>query len=301
MQEGSLRCDANVNVHVPQPGGGFAATPIVEVKNLNSFRAVERATKFEAQRQYEQFLADGKKLGDKGVSKATAGWDEHRGVTVVQRRKEEAADYRYFPEPDLVPVRVDDAWLARTRAAMGELPSALRVRLAKEYGLSAYDANVLTGQGRAVAAYFEETAKRCGDAKAAANWVTNQVLATLKERKLDIAAFPLSAERLAGLIAEQKATGVSRQLAGEVYARMLEAGGSAKEVMAQLGVQATDAGQLLAIVRDAIAANPQAVADFKKGKAAAANRIKGAVMKQTKGAANPEVVERILMEELQKA
>jgi aspartyl-tRNA(Asn)/glutamyl-tRNA(Gln) amidotransferase subunit B len=301
MQEGSLRCDANVNVHVPQPGGGFAATPIVEVKNLNSFRAVERATKFEAQRQYEQFLADGKKLGDKGVSKATAGWDEHRGVTVVQRRKEEAADYRYFPEPDLVPVRVDDAWLARTRAAMGELPSALRVRLAKEYGLSAYDANVLTGQGRAVAAYFEETAKRCGDAKAAANWVTNQVLATLKERKLDIAAFPLSAERLAGLIAEQKATGVSRQLAGEVYARMLEAGGSAKEVMAQLGVQATDAGQLLAIVRDAIAANPQAVADFKKGKAAAANRIKGAVMKQTKGTANPELVQQILLDELAKA
>jgi aspartyl-tRNA(Asn)/glutamyl-tRNA(Gln) amidotransferase subunit B len=300
MQEGSLRCDANVNVHVPQ-SGGFAATPIVEVKNLNSFRAVERATKFEAQRQYEQFRADGKKLGDQGVSKATAGWDEHRGVTVVQRRKEEAADYRYFPEPDLVPVLVDDAWLKRTRAETGELPSALRVRLAKEYGLSAYDANVLTSQGRTVAAYFEETAKRCGDAKAAANWVTNQVLATLKERKLDIAAFPLSAERLAGLIAEQKATGVSRQMAGEVYARMLEAGGSAREVMAQLGVQATDAGQLVAIVRDAIAANSQAVADFKKGKAAAANRIKGAVMKQTKGAANPEVVERILMEELQKA
>src|SRR5207302_5538994 len=104
MQEGSLRCDANINIHIPQADGQFAATPIVEVKNLNSFRAVERAMKFEAQRQFEQFLADGRKLGDKGVSKATAGWDEHRGVTVVQRRKEEAADYRYFPEPDLVPV-----------------------------------------------------------------------------------------------------------------------------------------------------------------------------------------------------
>jgi aspartyl-tRNA(Asn)/glutamyl-tRNA(Gln) amidotransferase subunit B len=301
MQEGSLRCDANVNVHVPQPGGVVAATPIVEVKNLNSFRAVERAMKFEAQRQYSEFLADGRKLGDKGVSKATAGWDEHRGVTVMQRRKEEAADYRYFPEPDLVPVLVDEAWLERTRAEMGELPSALRVRLARDYGLSAYDANVLTGQGRAVAAYFEETAKRCGDAKAAANWVTNQVLATLKERKQDIADFPLSPERLAGLIAEQKATGLNRQMAGEVYARMLETGGTAKEVTAQLGIQATDTSQLVAIVRQAIAENAQAVADFKKGKAAAANRIKGAVMKQTKGTANPELVQQILMEELQKA
>jgi aspartyl-tRNA(Asn)/glutamyl-tRNA(Gln) amidotransferase subunit B len=198
-------------------------------------------------------------------------------------------------------VLVDEAWLERTRAEMGELPSALRVRLAQEHGLSAYDANVLTGQGRAVAAYFEETAKRCGDAKAAANWVTNQVLATLKERKQEVADFPLSAERLAGLIAEQKATGLNRQMAGEVYARMLETGGTAKEVIAQLGIQATGKDQLVAVVRQAIAENAQAVADFKKGKAAAANRIKGAVMKQTKGTANPELVQQILMEELQKA
>src|SRR5947208_4100005 len=113
MQEGSLRCDANVNIHVPENGGRFAATPIVEVKNLNSFRAVERAMKYEAQRQYDEFQKTGKKLGE--ASKATAGWDDARGITVVQRRKEEASDYRYFPEPDLVPVEVDDAWRERIR------------------------------------------------------------------------------------------------------------------------------------------------------------------------------------------
>src|SRR5437588_11069282 len=158
MQEGSLRCDANVNVHIPKPDGSVAATPIVEVKNLNSFRAVERATKYEAQRQYEQFRQDGKKWGDPGVEKATAGWDDARGVTLMQRRKEEASDYRYFPEPDLVPVAVDEAWQARVRAGLGELPAVLRQRLGVQYHLSAYDADVITRQGRDFAAYFEDVA-----------------------------------------------------------------------------------------------------------------------------------------------
>src|SRR5205085_1304785 len=166
MQEGSLRCDANVNIHIPTraSGGsnapGFVATPITEVKNLNSFRAVERAMKYEAERQYEEFQRTGKKLGE--VAKATAGWDENRGVTVVQRRKEEASDYRYFPEPDLVPVEVGDAWLERVRAAIGELPAAQRRRLLEQYGLSAYDAEVIARQGRPFVAYFEEVARLTG-------------------------------------------------------------------------------------------------------------------------------------------
>src|SRR5262249_41812081 len=163
MPGGSLRCDANVTVHVPQSDGSFAATPIVEIKNLNSFRGVERALKYEAQRQYEQFQRDGKKLGE--VAKATAGWDDARGVTVIQRRKEEASDYRYFPDPDLVPVVVDDARQERTRASLGELPAAQRARLQRDYGLSAYDAGVLTREGRPLVAYFEETARLSGDAK----------------------------------------------------------------------------------------------------------------------------------------
>src|SRR5262249_17023012 len=150
-------------------GGGCAATPIVEIKNLNSFRAVERAIRYEAERQYEQFRQDGRKLGDPGVSKATAGWDDARGRTNVQRRKEEAADYRYFPEPDLVPVVVSDAMLEEGRAGLGELPAAQFARLQRQYGLSEYDAGVLTSAGRPFVAYFEEAARVSGDAKAASN------------------------------------------------------------------------------------------------------------------------------------
>jgi aspartyl-tRNA(Asn)/glutamyl-tRNA(Gln) amidotransferase subunit B len=300
MQEGSLRCDANVNVHVLQSDGSFAATPIVEIKNLNSFRGVERALKYEAQRQYEQFQRDGKKLGE--VAKATAGWDDARGVTVIQRRKEEASDYRYFSDPDLVPVVVDDAWLGRTRASLGELPAAQRARLQREYGLSAYDAGVLTREGRAFVAYFEETARLCGDAKAASNWVTNQVLATLNERKEDVRAFSISAANLAELIKEVRNTGLNNRRAREVYAEMLASGTSAKAVIAKLGFQVvSDPSQLAEIARKAIAANPKAVADFKKGKTKAADAIKGAVMRETKGMAKADVVQQIVMEELAKA
>jgi aspartyl-tRNA(Asn)/glutamyl-tRNA(Gln) amidotransferase subunit B len=299
MQEGSLRCDANVNIHIPQPDGSFAATPIVEVKNLNSFAAVERAMKYEAQRQYEEFQRTGQKLGE--VPKATAGWDENRRVTVVQRRKEEASDYRYFPEPDLVPVQVDAAWLEGVRAGLGELPAAQRARLPRQYGLSAYDAGVLTRQGRAFVAYFEEVARLCGDAKEASNWTTNQVLATLNESKQDIRAFRVPAPQLAELIKEVKGSGLNKQRAREVYADMLTGGRSARESIDKLGFKVVaDTGQLQEIVRRAIAANPKAVADFKKGKLKAADAIKGAVMRETRGLAKTEMVQQILMEELQK-
>jgi aspartyl-tRNA(Asn)/glutamyl-tRNA(Gln) amidotransferase subunit B len=235
------------------------------------------------------------------VSKATAGWDENRGVTVVQRRKEEASDYRYFPEPDLVPVVVEDAWLDHVRSEMGELPAAQRQRLVEQYGLTPYAAGVLTHEGRATVAYFEDVARRAGDAQAAGKWVTNQVLATLKERKEEIATFPLTPERLAELIAEQKAIGLNQQMAGEVFARMLETGCTAKEAVAELGIKAVgDAGALREIVLRAIAANQKAVADYKKGKKQAANSIKGAVMRETKGTARPDLVEQLILEELQK-
>jgi aspartyl-tRNA(Asn)/glutamyl-tRNA(Gln) amidotransferase subunit B len=301
MQEGSLRCDANVNIHVPLAEGGVAATPIVEVKNLNSFRAVERAMRYEAQRQYSEFRAEFDKTGRSPAKapKTTAGWDDARGMTNVQRGKEEASDYRYFPEPDLVPVLIDAAWLERARAEMGELPAAARARLQQQYGLSKYDAGVLTSQGRAVVQYFEEVAAQSGDARAANNWIANQVLSTLKERKEEIGAFPLRAASLAELIAEQKKMGLNKQMAGEVYALMLQNGCSAREAMDRLGVKPPPAaGDLAEIVRQAIAANPKAVADFKKGKTAAVQAIKGAVMKATRGTANPAEVQRILDEEL---
>ena len=305
MQEGSLRCDANVNIHIPvQASGGsnapgFVATPITEVKNLNSFRAVERAIKYEAQRQFEEFQKTGKKLGE--VAKATAGWDENRGVTVVQRRKEEASDYRYFPEPDLVPVEVDEAWLERVRASLGELPAAQRQRLQEQYHLSAYDAGVITSQGRAFTSYFEQAARLSGDPAEAKNWTTNEVLQTLNERKIEIGAFPLSAATLAELITEIKTTGLNKQRAREVFAEMLTNGVSAKQAVEKLGFKVVaDESQLLEIVRRVVAANPKAVADFKRGKSKAADAIKGAVMRETKGLAKMETVQQLVMAELQK-
>ena len=299
MQEGSLRCDANVNIHIPQADGSHIATPIVEVKNLNSFRAVERSTKYEAQRQFEEFKKTGKKFGE--VPKATAGWDDARGVTVVQRRKEEASDYRYFPEPDLVPVVLDAAWIEGIKAGMGELPAAQRQRLAATYGLSVYDASVLTSQGRGLVVYFEQVAKESGDAKAACNWVTNQVLQTLNERKIEIDAFPVGASTLADLLKQLKSTGLNMQRAREVYARMLETGATAEKAIAELGFKVVaDESQLVEIIRRAIAGNPKAVADYKKGKIKAADAIKGAVMRETKGMAKTELVQQILLQELEK-
>jgi aspartyl-tRNA(Asn)/glutamyl-tRNA(Gln) amidotransferase subunit B len=184
---------------------------------------------------------------------------------------------------------------------MGELPAAQRMRLIEQYGLSPYDAGVLTGQGRALVAYFEDVARRTGDARTACNWVANQVLATLKERKVEIAEFPLSSERLAELIVEQKSIGLNKQMAGEVFNRMLENESSAKEAIEALGIKpVADTGALVEIVRRALSANAKAVADFKAGKTKAAQAIKGAVMRETKGTARPEVVEQLILEEIRR-
>ncbi len=299
MQEGSLRCDANINLHVPLPDGSVAATPIVEVKNLNSIAAVERAMRYEAERQYAEFQSTGLKMGE--APKATAGWDDERRVTRVQRRKEEASDYRYFPDPDLVPVTVSAEQREQVRAGLGELPAAQRARLQSQHGLSAYDAGVIARQGRAMVAYFEETATLCGDPKEASNWIANQVLQTLNERGTTIRAFPLPAAALAALIRLRKA-GLNAQRCREVYARMLATGESAEQARDALGFRPmADEGALRDIVRRAIAANPKAVTDYKNGKLKAADAIKGAVMRETKGMARTELVQQLLQEELQKA
>lgn len=327
MQEGSLRCDANVNLHIPQPDGLVLATPIVEIKNLNSFRGVERALKYEAERQYEEFqtnihqqwhidpaaarpfrdyrvtavrqLRDGKLTP---VAKATAGWDDRLGRTEVQRRKEEASDYRYFPEPDLAPVRVDDKALQDARSALGELPAAQKQRLQAQYGLSAYDAGVLSRQGRAFVAYFEQAAALSGDAKETCNWLANDILQSLNERKQTIKEYAIPPASLAQLVKEVKANGLNKQLARAVFAEMLNTGAAPKAAIDKLGIKPVgDEGQLRELVRQAIAANAKAVADFKKGKTKAADAIKGAVMRETKGRANTDLLQKLLLEELEKA
>ena len=300
MQEGSLRCDANVNVKVLQPDGSYAATPIVEVKNLNSIGSIERSIKYEAQRQYDQFLKDGIRLVV--GNKTTAGWNDAKGVTKIQRTKEESADYRYFPEPDLAPVVVSTSEIESATVAMGELPAKQRKRLQESpYNLSPYDAGVLTSQGRRVVAYYEAVATKAGDAKAASNWVTNDVLGSLKDYEGEFERFPISSDQLGGLIAEVKKTGLPMNKAREVFADMRTNGGDAAAAIKRLGIQVvSDEGSLREIIGRAIAGNPQAVTDFKAGKTKAADRIKGAVMKETKGMANAETVNRLLLEELAK-
>ena len=319
MQEGSLRCDANVNIHVPvfgherpevaghepdaaagreSPGEpAYHATPLVEIKNLNSFRAVGRAIAYEARRQYEEYQKDAKgeyRFGK--VLKTTAGWDDARGVTVVQRHKEEAADYRYFPEPDLVPVVVSEEMISEAKAAMGELPQAQRKRLVSEYGLSAYDAQVLTVKGRPTVVYFEAVAKAVGDGKTAANRMSDLVYPALAERRAEIAAFPVDAAKFADFV---KRGPPSSQARRDVFKVMLEKNVSLEDAMKEAGIRDVDEATLRAAVAAAVAANPKAVADFKGGKDAAKMKIVGEVMKANKGAPN-DVVRRLIDEELAK-
>ena len=204
-------------------------TPIVEIKNMNSFRAVERALDYEAQRQWRVWQETQQRLGD--VPKQTRGWDDAAGVTRGQRSKEESSDYRYFPDPDLVPVTVTPAEVDELRQSLGELPAALRQRLETEYALSAYDADVLVNQGRPVVDYFLDVAERSGDAKAAANWVTQDVLRMLKERGIEIDAI---ADRQCGagrLIRKIKSGEIPGPRAREVFQTMLDQGVDAAAAM----------------------------------------------------------------------
>jgi aspartyl-tRNA(Asn)/glutamyl-tRNA(Gln) amidotransferase subunit B len=299
MQEGSLRCDANVNIHVPQPDGTHHATPLVEIKNLNSIRAVGRAIAYESKRHSEEYKKDpgGFRFGK--MAKATAGWDDARGVTVVQRHKEEAADYRYFPEPDLAPVVVSKELIDRVKAETGELPGAQRSRLQAQYGLSAYDAQVLTAKGRPTVVYFESVAGALGDGKAAANRMSDLVYPALSERKLEMGAFPVAAAAFAAFLKETAP--LSKQDRAQLLKFMLDNGVSLGEAMDRTGLepQTFDEATLRSKVAEAVAANPKAVADFKSGKSAAANKIKGEVMKASRGAPN-DLVQRLLDEELSK-
>ena len=295
MQEGSLRCDANINLHIDHEGA-TVATPIVEIKNLNSFRAVEHALEFEADRQYRQWQADGKTIHD--APKQTRGWNDPEGVTKEQRTKETAADYRYFPEPDLVPVVVDDAWIARVRASIGELPSARRKRFESEYGLPAYDANVLVEQGQDVADYFDAVARATGEFKMASNWVQQDVLRTVKDRKLTIADFPVKADALADLIGRVKKGELNTNQGREVLGKMIETGEPADAIMEAGGYRmVSDKGAIAAAVDAALAANPKAVEDLKGGKKkpeAVKGFLRGQVMKQTGGKADPALVSELL-------
>ncbi len=295
MQEGSLRCDANVNLHI-EADGKTVATPIVEIKNLNSFRSVERSLAYEAERQYKKWQTDG--LTIKDAPKQTRGWSDPEGVTKPQREKETAADYRYFPEPDLVPVVVDEAWVARVKASIGELPAGRRRRFSADYGLSEYDANVLVEQGQDVADYYDEVARATGAYKLASNWVQQEILRIVKERKIAIAACPVGPDALADLINRVGRSELNTNQGREVLAKMIETGEPAGAIIEAGGYKMVgDKGEIAAAVEAALAANPKALEDLRGGKKkpeAVKGFLRGQVMKQTGGKADPAVVGELL-------
>lgn len=295
MQEGSLRCDANVNLHIKKDGKTIA-TPIVEIKNLNSFRSVEKALEYEIDRQYKKWQEDGKTIKD--APKTTRGWNDFENVTKPQREKETAADYRYFPEPDLVPVEVNDEWVARIRGSIGEMPAARRQRFESEFGLSPYDANVLVEQGQDVADYFDAVVGATGEAKLASNWIQQDVLRTIKDKKLTVAEFPVKPEGLADLINRVKRGELNTNQGREVLGRMIETGDPADVIIEMGGYKmVSDRDAIADAVAAAIEGNPQAIEDLKAGKKkpdAVKGFLRGQVMKKTGGKANPALVGELL-------
>ena len=289
MHEGSLRCDANVSI---RPVGSTDLGTKVEIKNLNSFRSVGRAIDYEIARMRECLRA-----GERIVQE-TRGWDETSGSTHSMRSKEQAHDYRYFPDPDLVPLELDSAMLERWRAQLPELPSAKRERYVREFGLSAYDAGVLTEE-RETAQFFEAVAASSGNPKQAANWMMGDVRRVLQKHELTLAQAKVRPQQLAALIALVADGTISGKAAKEVIEPVVVEGADPKHVIEERGLaQTSDTAAVAAFVDQALAANAESVASYKAGKEKAFEFIVGQVMKLSRGKANVEMVRALLKERL---
>ena len=292
MEEGSLRCDANISLR--RRGEKEYGTK-VEIKNMNSFRNVQHALEYEIKRQ-ARALDTGER-----IVQETRLWDPDKGHTVSMRSKEFAHDYRYFPEPDLPPLDLAPAWIDEVRATLPELPAARRQRFTKVYALSAYDAEVAT-QSKALADYFEAAAKNSSSPKTVANWVLNEVLRVVPpDDEQAIAACPVKPAQLAGLITLIENETISGRMAKDVFDRMFQTGEDARTIVSREGLtQVADAGALGAVVDRVLAEHAKVVEDYKAGKKAALGFLVGQVMKSTSGKASPSVVNALLIEKLPK-
>jgi aspartyl-tRNA(Asn)/glutamyl-tRNA(Gln) amidotransferase subunit B len=289
MEKGHLRCDANVSV---RPRGQKELGTKAEVKNLNSFRFLKMALDYEIARQIALIESGGK------VAQETRLYDADTGETVGMRSKEHAHDYRYFPEPDLLPLKISDAWRARVRAEMPELAASRRARFIEDYGLREYDAEVLT-QTRQMSEYFEKAAVASGDPRAAANWVMGDLAAALNAEGKEIAESPVAAERLGELVALISKGEISGKMAKEVFAKMFSSGESARTIVEREGLrQISDAGALAAIVEQVLEANPRQVEQYKGGKTQVLGFLVGQIMKASRGQANPAAVNQLLKDRL---
>jgi aspartyl-tRNA(Asn)/glutamyl-tRNA(Gln) amidotransferase subunit B len=293
MEEGSFRCDANVSI---RPPGETRLGTKIEIKNMNSFKAVERALEHEIKRQSE-VLDDGGALVQE-----TRLWDPDRSVTRSMRTKEYAHDYRYFPEPDLLPLIIDEDWISRVGADLPELPDARRQRFARQYDLPEYDADVLTAR-KDLADYYEAAVAHHPNPKGLSNWVMGDILRVVRERKLDAALairdWPVAAERLAGLVRLIDDGKISGKIAKTVFERMLESGDAPDAIVAAQGLtQISDEKAVLAAVEEVLASNADKVAEYRDGKDKLFGFFVGQVMKATQGKANPATVNELLKAKL---
>ena len=291
MEEGSLRCDANVSV---RPAGREAFGTKTEVKNLNSFKFLQRALEYEIGRQIAILEGGGT------VEQETRLWDSREQRTYGMRSKEMAHDYRYFPEPDLLPLAIDEAWKEEVRRSLPELPEARRERLQREYALPESDAEQIVAS-KALADYYEEAAKASGEPKATANWVLTELLYLLREAGKEVGESPVSPSNFGELVALVSKGSISGKMGKEVLVEMAATGKRATEIVAERGLaQVSDPEKIRAAVRDVIAANPRQVEQYRGGKAATFGWFVGQVMKATRGQANPQTVQEILRGELEK-
>ncbi len=289
MAQGSMRCDANVSI---RPMGETELGTRTEIKNINSFRFVEKAINYEVQRQ-QDIIQDGGR-----IVQETRLYDARRDETRTMRSKEVANDYRYFPEPDLLPIVIDQAFVNSIRATLPELPDAKKTRFAKEFGLNDYDASVLTNN-RDMADYFECVAKSSGDAKLAANWVAGELQALLKKNNWEIKESPIQADRLATLIARIKDNTISGKIAKTVFEAMIKDSSNVDDIIEAKGLkQITDIGEIAKLVNEIIANNPEQVEQFREGKEQVLSYLVGQAMKLSRGKANPAQVNQILREKL---
>ena len=298
MQKGHMRFEPNINLKITRDGTEYR-TPIAEVKNLNSFRALERSVNYETQRQLEEFLETGVVFGM--GNKTTRGWDDEKEVTVLQREKEEAHDYRYFPDPDLVPVKLTQDWLDDIKSRLCEMPLKKQMRYVQDYNLSDYDAGVLTAEC-STADLFDEAVKTGGEPKRVCNLLTQTGLKITNEKSCNISDLPLSAKGIADLAAMVEDGTISAGSAATIFEAMAETGKEPSILAQELNlIQKSDAGELEKIVDQVIGENPQAVEDVTSGgkkEKKARGFLLGQVMQKTKGQANPKVVSEILTKKL---
>jgi len=291
MEEGSMRCDANISLRDAKTG---ALGTKVEIKNINSFKAVKKALQFEVDRQ-KRLLAEGEK-----IIQETRHWDESKFITISMRSKEEAHDYRYFPEPDLPPLKVDLKMIDNISKNLPELPEARRERFIKNYQIPEYDAEILTSS-KALGDYYEKAASSYSNRKVLSNWIMGELIHYLNEKKIEIDESPISPEKLFGMLKLIDEGVISGKMAKNVFEKMFKTGKDASQIVKESGItQITDENELFEVIDNVIKENPRSVDDFNEGKEKALNFLVGQVMRYTKGRAKPDFVFEALKQRIKK-